>query len=90
MSSFMKTDETVMNKHLFSFGSALIELISKRLFPFRIALSLTLEAKYFLRKIKNDLVMARHIQIIPPLEKAKKQEMPSTRLSASVPEKCRI
>ena len=41
-----------------------------------------LEAKCFLRKIKKDLVMACHIRIIPPLEKAKKQgEMPLTRLS---------
>ena len=32
-----------------------------------------LEAKNFLPKIKKDLVMACHIQIIQPLEKAKKQ-----------------
>ena len=38
--------------------------------------------KNFLRKIKQDLVMACHIRIILPLEKAKKQgEMPLTRLS---------
>ena len=30
---------------------------------------------------KLNLVMACHIRIIPPLEKAKKQEMPLTRLS---------